>query len=372
MPPHAPIALGDLTREYAALRSAIDTAVSECLASGWFVLGQQGAAFENAFAEWLGHGARVAACGSGTAAIALALRALGLGPGSRVVAPVNTCSPTWMGIRMAGATIVPADCDADSLLLSGASVAHLLATERVDAVVVVHLYGNMPDMRALAAVCAERGVPLVEDCAQAVGAAWEGIPAGCWGDAAAFSFYPSKNLAAYGDGGAVITRDAAIDERVRRLRNYGYGVQRDWPLEEGFNARLDELQAAILRAKLPHLDAWQKRRAWIAEMYEKALEGHARLRPVRATGSCTTGHHLFVVRTPDRDGFRAHLQTLGVLTGIHYPVPLHRTPAFAPMKMAEGRFPHAEQACREIVSIPMHPFLTDDEAARVTSALRAW
>ena len=370
--PDTVIPLGDLKREYAAIGLEIDAAVRDCLTSGWFVLGERGAAFERAFAATLGGACEAIGCASGTDAIALALRALGIGPGKRVLTTPNTCAPSWMGIRMSGADIAVMDCGAESLLVDPAILDASLDAQGADAVLVVHLYGSVPPMDAIASVCASHRVALIEDCAQAHGAAWNGQPAGTLGDAAAFSFYPTKNLGAYGDGGAVVTRDAAVAERVRRLRNYGYGAERDYPLEEGVNSRLDELQAAILSAKLPHLAAWNERRREIANAYETALQGSERLRPVRPPEGCTPARHLFVVRAAQRDAFRNHMRSLGIETGIHYPHALHRTPAFDALGLGAGSFPHAEAAANEVVSIPLHPFLSDAEVERVTDALTAW
>ena len=375
--PETFVPLGDLAREYAAIRGEIDAAIGDCLESGWFVLGERAAAFELAFAEWLGGGCEAVGCGSGTDAIALALRALGIGPGKRVLTVPNTCAPSWMGIRLAGAAIGVVDCGRDSLLMDPGLLDEALTREPADAVLAVHLYGFTAPMDELAAVCKAHGAWLVEDCAQAHGAAWQGRAAGTLADAAAFSFYPAKNLGAYGDGGAIVTGDAETAGRLRGLRNYGYGGERDLPLEEGVNSRLDELQAAILLTKLPHLEAWNNRRHEIADAYDAALANHAlanqnALRPVRPLAGCTPARHLFVVRTDRREAFREHMHAHGVQTGVHYPHPLHLTPAFEELGFEAGAFPNAEAAAREVVSLPLHPFLTQPEMEHVTAALDAW
>lgn len=366
------IPLGDLKREVAALAAPLDAAMRECLASGWFILGDRGAAFEQEFAARMAPACHAAGCASGTDAITLALRALGIGRGHRVLSTPNTCAPTWMGILQSGAEISVMDCHPESLLMDADMLDAALKHSRAQAVVVVHLYGSMPPMDAIAALCRARGVVLVEDCAQAHGAAWNGQSAGTLGDAGAFSFYPAKNLGAYGDGGAVLSRTGETIACVRRLRNYGYGAERDLPLEIGHNSRLDELQAAILSTKLPHLEAWNQRRRSIADTYDTALTDHPGLRPVRPLEGCTPARHLYVVRTAHRDDFRAHMEARGIQTGVHYPHALHRTPAFHALGHEAGAFPNAEAAAREVVSIPMHPFLTNAEVERVTAALAAW
>lgn len=356
------IPFGDLSREVAELGPELDAAVRAVLARGRFILGDEVAAFEGDFGAYVG-AAHAVGCASGTEALALALRALDVGPGDEVLLPANTCVPTATGIRMTGATPVPVDVLPDTLLLDPDAARRALGP-RTKAIVPVHLYGGPADLAPLVAL----GPPVVEDCAQAHGARYRGRSVGTWGALACWSFYPSKNLGAYGDAGAVTTGDAALAARVRRLRQYGRS-SRDRHDEEGLNSRMDELQAAVLRLKLRRLDGWNARRRALAAYYVRALPG---LRTPAVTAGGEAAHHLHPVLVERRDALRAHLAARGVQTLVHYPVPLHLEPCYAGWGFGPGAFPVAEAAAARVLSLPLFPQLADDEARAVVAAIEAF
>ncbi|HWZ86083.1 MAG TPA: DegT/DnrJ/EryC1/StrS family aminotransferase [Thermoanaerobaculia bacterium] len=359
------VPFGSLAEDYRGKRAAIDAAVARVLGSGWFILGEEGRRFEEEFAARLGV-AHVVACANGTEAVALALAAAGAGPGDEVVLPANTCTATLAGARMAGAKPVLADAEAGTLTLDTAAAGRA-ATAATRFFVPVHLYGGVADLEGLAVLAARRGALVVEDCAQSHGATWKGKATGGFGRAAAFSFYPSKNLGAYGDGGAVATDDADLAARLRELRQYGWS-RRDFAEREGWNSRLDEMQAAILRAKLPFLDRENARRREIAGRYDAGLAGLP-LTLLAARPGSTPACHLYPVRLAGRDALRQHLAARGVETGVHYPVPLHLHPAYAFLGHRRGDFPVAEAACDTVVSLPIHPALTDAQVDAVVAAV---
>jgi dTDP-4-amino-4,6-dideoxygalactose transaminase len=309
---------------------------------------------------------------SGTDAIHLALRACGVGTGDAVVTTAHTAVPTLCAIAAAGARIILADIDPVTYTLNPAAVERILKTQgealRIKALVPVHLYGHPADMDPLLELARRYGFRVVEDVAQATGAKYKGREAGTIGDAAAFSFYPTKNLGAYGDGGLVLTRDPDIAARVRKLRNYGERAKFENE-EPGFNSRLDELHAAILRAKLPHLEAWNRRRRELAAFYHERLAGAKVVRPREAPFAHHV-YHLYVIRHPERDRLRTQLAERGVQTAVHYPRPVHFPPAFQPLGYKPGDLPVAEQVTAEALSLPLYPLLTDMQAERVCQALQ--
>lgn len=363
------IPFAELKPQYLSLKDEIDTAIAEVFDAGWFILGKQCAAFEVEFAAYHGAGNLAVGCASGTDAIHLALRAVGVKPGDEVITAANTCVPTVCGIAASGAAIVLADVNNDTLTLCPESLRNAI-TPRTRAVVPVHLYGHPCDMDAITAIAQDHKLKIVEDCAQAHGALYKGKKCGAFGDAAAFSFYPSKNLGAYGDGGAVLTRDPEVAERIRMLRNYGE-ESRYRSVSEGFNSRLDELQAAILRVKLRHLDAWNAARRQRAMQYNDLLIGSCvktRNEAAWAIGS----YHLYVVRTTNRDSLKTHLYEAGIGTQIHYPVPIHLQPAYENPDYPKGAFPSSELACNEVLSLPMYPELPLQDVATIAGAIRAF
>lgn len=358
----------ELKNQFRALESGIREAIDRVLERGWFVLGEELESFEHAFAAYLGvrHAIGV---GSGTDAIHLALRAAEVGAGDEVITVANTAVPTLAGISASGATPVLVDIDPDTFTLDPALLDRAV-TERTKAIVPVHLYGHACDMDPILAVAKSRGLAVIEDCAQAHGARYKGRACGTFGAAAAFSFYPSKNLGAYGDGGAVATNSAALDERLRMLRNYGEET-RYHHVCQGFNSRLDELQAAVLGVKLPHLDAWNDARRAHAARYREVLEGLPLRLPSEAEWA-THCYHLYVVRSPDRDALRQHLQAEGIGTQLHYPVPVHLQEAYAFLDKGPGSFPQSEEAASEVLSLPMYPELTSDDVAQVGLAVEGF
>ena len=362
------VPFGALAEDYRGKKAAIDAAIARVLEKGWFVLGEEVRRFEEEFAAALGV-RHVVACASGTEAIALALAAAGAGPGDAVVLPANTCSPTLAGVRMSGAKAVLADADPETLTLDAAG-AERAATPETRFFLPVHLYGGVADLDGLSALAARRRAVLVEDCAQSHGASWKGRATGSFGRTAAFSFYPSKNLGAYGDGGAVATDDAGAAERLRELRQYGWS-RRDYSEREGWNSRLDELQAAILRAKLPHLERENVRRREIASRYDAAF-GALPLTLLSAREGSVPARHLYPVRLAGRDALREHLAAQGIETGIHYPVPLHLHPAYAFLGHRRGDFPVSEAAGDTILSLPIHPALSDAQVDAVVAGVRSF
>ncbi len=359
------VAFGSLEADYAEKRTLIDAAVARVLSSGWFILGEEVARFETEFAAWLDV-EHVVACANGTEAIALALLAAGVTPADEVLLPANTCVPTLSGVRLSGARARLCDVDPETLTLDAARAEDAL-TPAVRFLLPVHLYGGVADLDALRELAARRGLTMIEDCAQSHGASWRGRMTGGFGAAAAFSFYPSKNLGAYGDGGAVATRDPGIAERLRQLRQYGWS-RRDHAEREGWNSRLDELQAAILRAKLPALDPENGRRRRIADRYDAAFAGLPVTR-LRAREGSIPSRHLYPVRVERRDALREHLASRGVETRIHYPTPLHLQPAYAFLGHRRGDFPVSEAACDSVVSLPIYPALADAQVDAVVSAV---
>ena len=355
---HIPFADPGLHDDAAEVRSAIDRVIS----SGWFILGPEVEAFEAEFAAACG-AARAVGVGNGTDALALILRAVGIGAGDEVITTPLSAAYTSLAVLMTGARPVFADVDPDRLTLDPDAVDRAV-TPRTRAILPVHLYGQAADMPALERVAARHGLAIIEDCCQAHLATAAGRPVGTVGVAGAFSFYPTKNLGALGDGGAVVTNDGALADRLKRLRNGGQ-TDRYRHEEAGVNSRLDELQAAILRARLPFLTAWTTRRRALAARYRSGLSKA----PVAVLPELDPGHvyHLFVVRSSKRAALQQHLSAHGIGTLVHYPIPLPQQPAFAAGMPAEC--PEATAACHEVLSLPLHPGLDDDAVRQVVSAI---
>lgn len=364
------IPFNDLKPGYAAHKQALDAAVARVLASGWYILGQETAAFESAFAEFCAAAGAVGV-NSGTDALLLALRALHVGSDDEVITVAHTAVATVAAIALTGATPVLVDIDPVTCTIDPAAVEAAI-TPQTRAIIPVHLYGQPADMDAMLAVARRAGVAVIEDCAQAHGATWRGAPVGSLGDAGCFSFYPTKNLGAMGDGGAVVSKDRAVTERVRLLREYGWTPQARYVSQiAGTNSRLDEMQAAILRVRLARLAEENQARARIAQRYAALLAGVQGIQIPRVAPQRTHVWHLYVVRVAQRDRVRELLAAEGIGTGIHYPVPVHLQPAYAsggvrtPLPMTV-----TEQVAREIVSLPMHPWLSDADVERVADALK--
>lgn len=342
----------------ADVRHAIDRVITR----GWFVLGPELVAFEQEFAAACGT-LEAVGVGTGTDAIAIALRGLGIGPGDEVITTPLSAAYSALAIMMTGARPVFADIDPQRLTLDPDATAAAV-TSRTAAILPVHLYGQPADMPALAAVAARHNLAIVEDCCQAHLATCEGRPVGSFGAAAAFSFYPTKNLGALGDGGAALTNDPDVAKQIARWRNGGQ-TSRYLHVETGINSRLDEVQAAVLRARLPLLEQWTRRRRELAAQYRRLLPESVRPIAVRDPGHV---YHLFPVRTPDREALQAAMTAAGIETLIHYPMPLNEQPALAPYRAHEC--PVAGRAARELLSLPLHPGLADSDVQTVVSAVR--
>lgn len=357
------IAFGDLSREYRHHKNEIDAAVQRVLARGWFVLGEEVASFEREFARYLG-AAEAVGVGNGTDAIRIALEACGVEPGDEVVTVPFTAVPTVTAITMLGARPRFVDVLEDTATMDPEALESAIS-ERTRAVLPVHLYGAPCDMDRILAAAARRGVPVVEDAAQAHGAVCGCRSVGTLGVAGCFSFYPSKNLGAYGDGGAIVTSDPAVAERCRMLRNYGQR-RRYEHVTQGVNSRLDEIQAAILRAKLPYLEAWNERRRAIAARYDAAVDGVALRALTRPPGHVC---HLYSVVCRDRKAAEAFLASRGIGTQVHYPKPVHLQPAYAELGLGPGSYPQAERLADRVLSLPLYPFLDDAEVDAICAAL---
>jgi len=356
----------DLSREVAELREEIDRSISAVLDEARFVLGGPVEQFERAFAACCS--ARYAVgVASGTDAIAIALRAVGVGPGDEVITQANTCVPTVAGIERAGAVPVLVDVEPETGTLDPACLERAL-TRRTGAIVPVHLYGQCAEMDAVLAFAHAHDLKVVEDAAHAHGAEYRGRSAGTLGHAAAFSFYPTKNLGALGDGGAVVTNDDDIAVQARLLRNYGER-DRDESVLGGWNSRLDALQAAVLSAKLPYLERWNERRRELASAYSEALVGTGLALPSELPG-CRHVYHLYVVRTSRRSELRARLAERGVETLVHYLRPVHGHPAYAHLAGPPGSLRESERLAAEVVSLPLYPQLTDGELDAIVEAVR--
>lgn len=370
--PSPKVPFQDLPLQIRTLRPELDPAIDGVLRHGQFILGPEVTAFEQAWAQFCGTKHAIGV-GSGTDALQLILRALGIGPGHEVITVANSFIATAEAVSYTGATPVLVDCSLDDYLIDPVAVAAAI-TPRTRAILPVHLYGQPANMAALAALAHQHGLALVEDAAQAHGATLkDGRSCGALGLASAFSFYPGKNLGAFGDGGAVNTHDDGLARQLKLLRNWGSVVKYHHEIQ-GYNSRLDTLQAAVLGVKLRHLAAWNDHRRTAAGWYRAALADLPGLvLPVEAPWTGRHVYHLFVIRLLERnrDAVARVLAERGVQTVVHYPVPIHRQKAYAELGYAEGSFPRAEQAARTVLSLPMFPEMTPDHVALVADALRA-
>ncbi len=365
----------NLRAQYQRFRQAIDDAIRGVLESGQFVLGPNVRALEEELAVFLGV-ARAVTLASGTDALHLAIRACGIGPGDLVLTSPFTFVATATAISYTGARPVFADIHPGTFTLDPDRAAECLAGRgpgpkpdgRMKGILPVHLYGLPADLEPLLAIARRHDLRLIEDAAQAIGAAYRGHPVGGLGDVGCFSFYPTKNLGAFGDGGLATTQAPALDERIRRLRAYG---ERDRYVHEelGFNSRLDEIQAAVLRVKLGFLAEWNTRRRAIAARYRAGLAGLGVELPLEVPG-CLHVYHQFTIRVPDRDGVQRRMADLGVRTTVYYPVPLHLQPMHRDLGYRVGDFPEAERAAREVLSLPIYPELTDAQVDEVVEACK--
>ncbi len=363
IPIAAPIA------QYRAHAAAVQAAIVRVLESGEYILGGEIARFEAAFADHCGGGHAIGVA-SGTDALILALKALGIRSGDEVITVSHTAVATVAAILAAGAVPVLVDVDETYMTIDPAAL-EATVTPRTRAVIAVHLYGQAADLNAVIAVARRHRLWAIEDCAQAAGGGLGGRPLGSIGDVGCFSFYPTKNLGAIGDGGLVLAAESDIAERVRRLRQYGWDDKRE-TLEAGVNSRLDPLQAAILQAKLPHLDSDNARRRAIARRYDAGLAGLPLAVP-RVRAGCEHTYHLYVIACDDRDGLRAHLGRREIGCAIHYPTPVHRQHGYAERVIApRDGLPVTERLCRRILSLPIYPELSDADVDRVIAAIRGY
>jgi len=363
-PNRSPIPLTDLALMHVPIAAQVEEGLAEVMATGAFVGGPAVGRFETAFAEYSGR-AHCVGVGNGTDALEIALRAADIGPGDEVIVPANTFVATVEAVARTGAVPVPVDVTEDTLLIDPAQ-AEAAITARTRALLPVHLFGQLAPMRPLRQLAAEHGLYLIEDAAQAQGATQDGAGIGTDSFAAATSFYPGKNLGAYGDAGAVVCDDPQVAARLRRIGNHG-SSRRYVHTEFGFTSRLDTFQAVVLEAKLAHLETWNALRAQAAARYDDLLDGEAVGLPVAAPGNRHVWH-LYVVQVTDRDAVVADLNAAGIGAGVHYPVPVHHQPAFA--GTARGPLPVAERACSRILSLPMFPGITAQQQERVADALR--
>lgn len=359
------VPFGDIKLRYEALKTEIDESVQRVLASGYFILGPELEKFEQEFAHFLGVN-YVVGCASGTEAIYLALAAAGVGPGDEVIVVAHTAVPTISAISMTGAEPVFVDIAADTYVMDVSKVEAKISA-KTKAIVPVHLYGQMVDLEPLMKLGLQKGIPVIEDVAQATGAVYKLKQAGSMGAFGAFSFYPSKNLGAFGDGGAVCTNSKEGYEKLLKLRNYGQS-KRYYHDEIGINSRLDEIQSAILSAQLPYLVEWNKRRREIARMYSEGLKDLV-IVPAENANSAHV-YHLYVIQSNDRDGLQKYLAEKGIGTLIHYPVPAHLQKAYAYRGYKAGDLPVTELVTKRILSLPMFPELTDEQVTYVINEVR--
>ncbi len=360
----------DLYKVNERFRGEMDAAARRVLDSGWYLLGKEDEAFEREFADYCGTRHAVG-CANGLDALKLIIQAYGFGPGDEIIAPANTYIASLIAISANGATPVLVEPKADTYLIDPAKI-EAKVTPRTRAIMVVHLYGRTCEMDAVTAIARAHGLKVIEDCAQAHGAFCGSRRAGSLGDAAGFSFYPGKNLGCLGDGGAITTNDGELAVRLRALRNYGSDVKYHFPYR-GTNSRLDEVQAAWLRVKLPHLDADNARRSEIAARYCANITNPAVVLPCPAPavdGRLANVWHVFPVRCERRDEFQAYLTERGIQTVIHYPIPPHRQPAYT--EWHDLSLPITEKIHDTILSLPISPVMTDAEADEVIAAVNAW
>jgi dTDP-4-amino-4,6-dideoxygalactose transaminase len=351
----------DLASQYRSIAAEIDEAVSRVIRETDFILGREVALFEEEFASFC-QAKWAVGVDSGTSALELALRAYEIGPGDEVITAANSFIASALAISHAGATPVLVDVDADTHTIDVAAIEKAI-TSRTKAIIPVHLYGHPADMDAIMNLAERRGLIVIEDACQAHGARYKGKTAGSLGHAAAFSFYPGKNLGAYGDGGAVVTNDEAIAKSLRMLRNYGQR-EKYQHMFRGYNRRLDTLQAAVLRIKLKHLEEWNDARRQHAKNYGRLL-GQTGIGVPRAAGYSDSVWHLYVIQTDQRDALKEYLASCGIGVGIHYPIPIHLQPAYRDLGYRQGDFPVTERCARRILSLPMYAELTPEIVNRV-------
>jgi dTDP-4-amino-4,6-dideoxygalactose transaminase len=361
-----PVPQLDLAAQYAAIGAEVRAAVEKVLASQQFILGREGAELEREIATLCGvaYGIGVA---SGTDALILALRACGVNPGDEVILPTFTFVATGSAVSALGAKPVFADIRPDTYNIDVAEIERRI-TSRTRAIIVVHLYGLAADVDPILSLARAKNLPVIEDNAQAIGATYKARHTGSLGDAACISFYPTKNLGAYGDAGMVVTNSAELETRLRILRNHGQ-TGKYFSSEPGWNSRLDEIQAAVLRVKLRHLPDWQRARQAHAEEYHRLFSAAAGVATPMAPDGCEHVYHQYTIRLERRDVVQRQLSERKIGSSVYYPVPLHLQPLYASLGHKRGDFPHAERAAQEVLSLPMYPELRNDQIARVAETV---
>lgn len=351
----------DLKAQYQSIRPEIEAAIAGVFARGAFILDEETRAFEREFADFCGV-AHAIGVDSGTSALHLALRACGIGPGDEVISVSHTAVATLAAIEMCAARPTLVDITPETMTMDPKGLEQALSP-RTRAIIPVHLYGCPANLNEILDFAQKHHLFVIEDCAQAHGATWRGKPVGSWGDLSAFSFYPTKNLGAYGDGGAILTNNPELAQKVRRLRQYGW-EQRYISQVKGFNCRLDELQAAILRVKLRHLPEWNAKRKALAAIYHKALAESNYVLPLEPAQA---GHvyHQYVIRLKERAELKVYLASQHIQSAIHYPVPVHRQPAYQNLGYPQGSLPVTEQAAEQVLSLPLYPEMSAENIKQV-------
>lgn len=366
VPPSIP--LTNPKASYVACKGEIDAAIARVMESGRYILGQEVAAFEQEFAAYIGVRFGIGV-GSGTEALHIALQACETKPGDEIITVSHTAVATVAAIQLCSARPILVDVDPHSFVIDAKQIERAV-TSRTKAIIPVHLYGNMADMVTLRSIADRHGLWIIEDCAQSHGATYRGQKSGAWGDIGAFSFYPTKNLGAFGDAGMIVTNDPKLSERVRLLREYGWRKRYVSEIS-GLNSRLDELQAAILRVKLKHLDHWNDERRKRAKRYTERLAPLGIRCPSEGSGVKHV-YHLYVIRMRERDALQVFLKKKGIETLIHYPVPIHLQKAYEELGYRKGDFPSTEQCSSEILSLPLFPEMKEQEVEKVVESIRSF
>jgi dTDP-4-amino-4,6-dideoxygalactose transaminase len=361
------IPFNDFQKKYAKYKKEIDAAIARVLKSGWFILGKEGEAFEKKFSEYLGV-KYVVGVNSGTDALFLALKALGVGEGDEVITVPNTAVPTVSAIRMTGATPVFVDINEETFTINPALIESKI-TEKTKVILPVHLYGYPAEMDKIMKIAKKHRLKVLEDAAQAHGAKYKNKIVGTIGDIGAFSFYPTKNLGAFGDAGAIATNDPKLAETARELRNYGE-ISKYKNKIEGFNSRLDEIQAAILSWSLKKLDSWNKKRATLSEVYRKNLKDLPIILPPAGDATHSSSWHLFVIRTQERGALAEFLKENGIATGIHYPELIFEQEAYRFLNISKDDFPSAAKISSQILSLPIYPELTNESQQQIIQTIK--
>jgi len=355
----------DLRRQYLTIKKEINQAIKQVLNKGWFILGDEVLEFEKEFAKYCGvkYGIGVA---NGVGAIQIALMGLDIKEGDEVITPANSCPVTATGIYLSGAKPIYADIDPETYNINASKIKKLI-NRNTKAILPVHLYGQTAQMGEINKIAKKFGLKIIEDACQTHGAMYKNKKAGSLGDVACFSFYPSKNLGAYGDGGMIITNDIKLAEKYKALRNYGKNNNGEFK-EKGINSRLDELQAAILRVKLKHLDKWIKKRRYLASLYNKYLKDSSVILPKEGK-NCFHSYHLYIIRHKDRNGLMEYLKKEKIGTAIHYPKVIYLEEAYQDKLYKKGSCPISEEYSKEILSLPMYPELTEREIKKISKTI---